>query len=197
MKSRFAIILAAGQGTRMKSKLYKVLHPILGRPMIQYVIEALKPAKLEELVTVIGHGAETVKSKIGNESQFVLQEEQLGTAHAVMQAEEILKNKSGTTIVVCGDTPLITSKTFEKLFEYHERSGAKATILTTNITDPTGYGRVIRGETGDVERIVEHKDASDEEKTVKEINTGTYCFDNEALFSALKKVNNENAQQEK
>lgn len=196
MKSRFAIILAAGQGTRMKSKLYKVLHPILGRPMIQYVIEALKPAKLEELVTVIGHGAETVKSKIGNESQFVLQEEQLGTAHAVMQAEEILKNKSGTTIVVCGDTPLITSKTFEKLFEYHERSGAKATILTTNITDPTGYGRVIRGETGDVERIVEHKDASDEEKTVKEINTGTYCFDNEALFSALKKVNNDNAQQE-
>ncbi len=196
MKSRFAIILAAGQGTRMKSKLYKVLHPILGRPMIQYVIEALKPAKVEKLVTVIGHGAEKVKSVIGNESQFVLQEEQLGTAHAVMQAEKILENKSGTTIVVCGDTPLITAETFDELFEYHERSGAKATVLTTNITDPTGYGRVIRGESGDVERIVEHKDASDEEKTVKEINTGTYCFDNEALFSALKKVNNDNAQQE-
>lgn len=196
MKSRFAIILAAGQGTRMKSKLYKVLHPILGRPMIQYVIDALKPAKVEKLVTVIGHGAEKVKSEIGNESQFVLQEEQLGTAHAVMQAEKILENKSGTTIVVCGDTPLITAETFDKLFEYHERSGAKATVLTTNITDPTGYGRVIRGESGDVERIVEHKDASDEEKTVKEINTGTYCFDNEALFSALKKVNNDNAQQE-
>ena len=196
MKSRFAIILAAGQGTRMKSKLYKVLHPILGRPMIQYVIEALKPAKVEKLVTVIGHGAEKVKSEIGNESQFVLQEEQLGTAHAVMQAEKILENKSGTTIVVCGDTPLITAETFDKLFEYHERSGAKATVLTTNITDPTGYGRIIRSESGDVERIVEHKDASDEEKTVKEINTGTYCFDNEALFSALKKVNNDNVQQE-
>ncbi|MEI3613959.1 bifunctional UDP-N-acetylglucosamine diphosphorylase/glucosamine-1-phosphate N-acetyltransferase GlmU [Pseudogracilibacillus sp. SO30301A] len=196
MKSRFAIILAAGQGTRMKSKLYKVLHPILGRPMIQYVIEALKPTKVEKLVTVIGHGAEKVKSEIGNDSQFVLQEEQLGTAHAVMQAEKILENKSGTTIVVCGDTPLITAETFDKLFEYHERSGAKATVLTTNITDPTGYGRVIRGESGDVERIVEHKDASDEEKKVKEINTGTYCFDNEALFSALKKVNNDNAQQE-
>ena len=107
------------------------------------------------------------KSKIGNESQFVLQEEQLGTAHAVMQAEEILKNKSGTTIVVCGDTPLITTKTFEKLFEYHENQGQKQLSLQLILTDPTGYGRVIRGETSDVERIVEHKDASDEEKTGK------------------------------
>src|SRR5699024_1164714 len=156
MKDRFAIILAAGQGTRMKSKLYKVLHPILGRPMIHYVIEALKPAKLETLVTVVGHGADEVISHIGDESKFVLQEEQLGTAHAVLQAEEILKNKMGTTIVVCGDTPLITSHTFNELFEHHEQSGSKATILTTNVSDPTGYGRVISNSTGEVERIDEH-----------------------------------------
>ena len=196
MKDRFAIILAAGQGTRMKSKLYKVLHPILGRPMIHYVIEALKPAKLETLVTVVGHGADEVISHIGDESKFVLQEEQLGTAHAVLQAEEILKNKMGTTIVVCGDTPLITSHTFNELFEHHEQSGSKATILTTNVSDPTGYGRVIRNSTGEVERIVEHKDANIDEKMVKEINTGTYCFDNQTLFQALKKVKNDNAQKE-
>ncbi|MEI3604565.1 bifunctional UDP-N-acetylglucosamine diphosphorylase/glucosamine-1-phosphate N-acetyltransferase GlmU [Pseudogracilibacillus sp. SE30717A] len=196
MKKRFAVILAAGQGTRMKSKLYKVLHPILDRPMIQYVIDALKPAKLEKLVTIVGHGAERVKAEIGTNSEFVLQEEQLGTAHAVLQAADILKNKTGTTIVVCGDTPLIKPETYEKLFEHHELSGSKATILTTIIKNPTGYGRVIRNESGEVERIVEHKDADDKEKSVNEINTGTYCFDNEALFSALKKVNNNNAQQE-
>lgn len=196
MKNRYAVILAAGQGTRMKSKLYKVLHPILGRPMIRYVIESLKPTAVDTLVTIVGHGAEDVKAKVGNDSEFVIQEEQLGTAHAVLQAENILKDKSGITIVVCGDTPLITSKTYEKLFEWHESSNAKATILTTKLENPAGYGRVIRSESGHVERIVEHKDANAEEKNVNEINTGTYCFDNEALFAALKRVNNDNAQQE-
>lgn len=196
MKKRYAIILAAGQGTRMKSKLYKVLHPLLGKPMLRYVLEALKPSAVDTLVTVVGHGAEAVSSALGDESEFVLQEEQLGTAHAVMQAEKLLGNKSGTTIVVCGDTPLITEETYNKLFEYHENTQAKATILTTNMIDPTGYGRVIRNQTGDVERIVEHKDATAEELTVTEINTGTYCFDNEFLFAALKQVNNDNAQQE-
>lgn len=196
MKKRFAIILAAGQGTRMKSKLYKVLHPILGQPMIQYVVDALKPAKMEKQVTIIGHGAELVKAEIEKDSEFALQTEQLGTAHAVLQAEDILKNEIGTTMIVCGDTPLIKAETFEKLFEHHESSGSKATILTTKINDPAGYGRVIRNELGEVERIVEHKDASDEEKAVNEINTGTYCFDNKALFAALKKVNNNNVQQE-
>src|SRR5690625_1200741 len=196
MKNRFAVILAAGQGTRMKSKLYKVLHPILGRPMIQHVIEALKPIQLNSLVTVVGHGANDVIAEVGTKSEFVIQEEQLGTAHAVLQAESILKNKKGTTIVVCGDTPLITTDTFKKLFEHHENSQSKATILTTTLAEPAGYGRVIRNDTGDVERIVEHKDANSKEKAVNEINTGTYCFDNETLFTALKKVNNNNAQQE-
>lgn len=196
MNKRYAIILAAGQGTRMKSKLYKVLHPILGRPMIQYVIKALQPNNVDTLVTIVGHGAEEVQKVVGEDSEFALQEEQLGTAHAVLQAEQLLKDKSGTTMVVCGDTPLITRETYQKLFEYHEQTKSKATILTTEIDDPTGYGRIIRNADGDVERIVEHKDANEEERLVKEINTGTYCFDNEALFQALKKVNNDNAQQE-
>ncbi len=193
---RYAVILAAGQGTRMKSKLYKVLHPILGRPMIQYVIEALQPTNLDELVTVVGHGAEKVSKEVGDQSKFVIQAEQLGTAHAVMQADELLKGKKGTTIVVCGDTPLIRQETYQALFDYHESTQSKATVLTTDVTDPTGYGRVIRDEAGDVSRIVEHKDANEEELLVNEINTGTYCFDNEALFKALENVDNDNAQGE-
>lgn len=196
MNNRYAIVLAAGQGTRMKSRLYKVLHPILGRPMIKYVLQALQPSNIDTLVTIVGHGADDVRKVIGNESEFALQEEQLGTAHAVMQAEQLLKGKKGTTMVVCGDTPLITSDTFRKLFEYHENTQSKATILTTEMDDPTGYGRIIRSANGDVEKIVEHKDANEDERAVKEVNTGTYCFDNEALFEALKKVNNNNAQNE-
>ena len=196
MSERFAVILAAGQGTRMKSKLYKVLHPVMGRPMVKHVIEQVKAAGIREVVTIVGHGAQQVKENIGDESKYALQEEQLGTGHAVVQAEEILKNKSGTTVVVCGDTPLITKETYAALVEHHEREGSKATVLTTEMPDPTGYGRVIRNADGDVERIVEHKDASESEKRVKEINTGTFCFDNEMLFQALQNVSNENAQGE-
>ncbi|WP_164670621.1 bifunctional UDP-N-acetylglucosamine diphosphorylase/glucosamine-1-phosphate N-acetyltransferase GlmU [Virgibacillus doumboii] len=196
MGKRNAVILAAGQGTRMKSKLYKVLHPVLGRPMVQHVIDQLNPLHLDEMVTIVGHGAEKVTEHIGDQSKSVVQKEQLGTGHAVLQAEELLKDKDGTTIVVCGDTPLITSETYKKLFEHHEQVGAKATILTTKAPNPTGYGRVIRNEKNEVERIVEHKDATDEELLVNEINTGTYCFDNRALFEALQQVSNDNAQGE-
>ncbi|ASK61711.1 UDP-N-acetylglucosamine diphosphorylase/glucosamine-1-phosphate N-acetyltransferase [Virgibacillus phasianinus] len=196
MTNRYAVILAAGQGTRMKSKLYKVLHPVMGRPMVQHVLNQVKTVNLDEIVTVVGFGADTVIDKIGNVSKFVVQEEQLGTGHAVQQAEEILQDKEGTTIVVCGDTPLITDDTYQELFDHHEKENAKATILTTKIDNPTGYGRVIRNETGEVERIVEQKDANETELAVNEINTGTYCFDNQALFQALKEVSNDNAQGE-
>jgi len=196
MKNRFAVILAAGKGTRMKSKLYKVLHPVMGRPMVQHVIKQLQPVELEEIVTIVGFGAEQVSEVVGETSKFAIQKEQLGTGHAVQQAEDVLGSRSGTTIVVCGDTPLITAETFQALFDHHEQNGAKATILTAQAEVPAGYGRVIRDETGEVSRIVEHKDANTEELKVNEINTGTYCFDNELLFAALKNVSNENAQGE-
>lgn len=196
MKNRFAIILVAGQGTRMKSKLKKELHPILDRPMIDYVLDALEPTAVDTLVSVVGHATEEVKAQVGDRSEYVIQKEQLGTAHAVMQAEELLLDKQGTTIVVCGDTPLITSETFDQLFAYHEQSASKATILTTRVEDPFGYGRVIRNRHDEVEKIVEHKDANEAEKAINEINTGTYCFDNETLFAVLNEVGNDNAQGE-
>ncbi|MFC0190371.1 bifunctional UDP-N-acetylglucosamine diphosphorylase/glucosamine-1-phosphate N-acetyltransferase GlmU [Fictibacillus aquaticus] len=196
MINRYAVILAAGQGTRMKSKLYKVLHPVCGKPMVEHVVDQISALDMKKIVTVVGHGAETVKEHLGDRAQYVLQEEQLGTAHAVMQAEDALAGEKGITLVVCGDTPLITSETMQKLIDEHVSLNAKATILTAKAEDPTGYGRIIRNAEGTVERNVEHKDASEEELAVKEINTGTYCFDNEALFAALKQVNNDNVQGE-
>ncbi|MCM3740053.1 bifunctional UDP-N-acetylglucosamine diphosphorylase/glucosamine-1-phosphate N-acetyltransferase GlmU [Oceanobacillus luteolus] len=196
MTKRYAVILAAGQGTRMKSKLYKVLHPVVGKPMVQHVIDHLNAVNLDKTITVVGFGAEKVKEEIGAQTEFVIQEEQLGTAHAVLQAKDLLKDAEGTTIVACGDTPLITGETFRKLVEHHEQSGASATILTADTPDPAGYGRVIRNAEQQVERIVEHKDASEEELLVNEINTGTYCFNNAHLFEALQKVSNDNVQGE-
>ncbi|WP_433959622.1 bifunctional UDP-N-acetylglucosamine diphosphorylase/glucosamine-1-phosphate N-acetyltransferase GlmU [Cytobacillus horneckiae] len=196
MSNRFAVILAAGQGTRMKSKLYKVLHPVCGKPMVQHVLDQVSKLKMEKVVTIIGHGADLVKSQLGESSVYALQEEQLGTAHAVMQAKDYLEGKEGVTIVVCGDTPLIQSETMEALFKHHDEQSAKATVLTAWTDQPAGYGRVVRNQNGLVEKIVEHKDATDKERMIKEINTGTYCFDNQALFQALKKVSNDNVQGE-
>ncbi|PLR83229.1 bifunctional UDP-N-acetylglucosamine diphosphorylase/glucosamine-1-phosphate N-acetyltransferase GlmU [Bacillus sp. V33-4] len=196
MLTRYAVILAAGQGTRMKSKLYKVLHPVCGKPMVQHVVDQVLKLNIKEMVTIIGHGAEDVKSQLGEKSSYALQAEQLGTAHAVMQAKEILSGKEGVTVVVCGDTPLIRSETIEALFTHHEQTEAKATVLTAWANDPTGYGRIIRNGEGFVEKIVEHKDASLEERNIHEINTGTYCFDNKHLFEALQNVSNDNVQGE-
>ncbi|SES43525.1 bifunctional UDP-N-acetylglucosamine diphosphorylase/glucosamine-1-phosphate N-acetyltransferase GlmU [Psychrobacillus sp. OK032] len=196
MTNTFAVVLAAGKGTRMKSSLYKVLHPVCGKPMVEHVIDNMEKLGVEKIVTVVGHGAEVVQSELGSRSEYVLQAEQLGTAHAVLQAETTLASLSGTTIVICGDTPLITAETMRDLLNHHKQTGAKATILTAIANDPTGYGRIIRAEGGNVKSIVEQKDASAEEQLVDEINSGTYCFDNEALFKSLKLVKNENAQGE-
>jgi len=179
---RYAVILAAGQGTRMKSKLYKVLHPVCGKPMVQHVVDQVLQLDLEKLVTVVGFGAEQVKAQIGDQSEFALQEEQLGTAHAVMQAAPYLQDKDGVTLVVCGDTPLITAETMKALLEHHLATNAKATILTAIAENPAGYGRIVRNREGHVEKIVEHKDATEAERAINEINTGTYCFDNRPLF---------------
>lgn len=196
MSNVFAVILAAGQGTRMKSKLYKVLHPVCGKPMVQHVVDHIQTLDVNRIVTVVGHGAEQVQQQLGDKSEYVLQAEQLGTAHAVQQAEAILGNEEGTTLVVCGDTPLIRPETMQALFEHHQAKNAKATILTAIAENPTGYGRILRGNNGQVEQIVEQKDASAEQQLVREINTGTYCFDNKLLFETLKLVKNDNAQGE-
>ncbi|WP_185184629.1 bifunctional UDP-N-acetylglucosamine diphosphorylase/glucosamine-1-phosphate N-acetyltransferase GlmU [Bacillus subtilis] len=196
MDKRFAVVLAAGQGTRMKSKLYKVLHPVCGKPMVEHVVDEALKLSLSKLVTIVGHGAEEVKKQLGDKSEYALQAEQLGTAHAVKQAQPFLADEKGVTIVICGDTPLLTAETMEQMLKEHTQREAKATILTAVAEDPTGYGRIIRNENGAVQKIVEHKDASEEERLVTEINTGTYCFDNEALFRAIDQVSNDNAQGE-
>lgn len=194
--NRYAIVLAAGQGTRMKSKLYKVMHPVMGKPMVAYAVDAALEAGVDQVVTVTGVGADLVQDYLGNKSQYVLQEEQLGTAHAVMQAKEMLAGKEGISIILSGDAPLISPETIESLLDYHEAHQLKGSILTAHEADPYGYGRVIRNQDGTVAKIVEEKDASPEEKQVQEINTGTYCFDNQALFQALDHVSNDNAQGE-
>ncbi|WP_334078050.1 bifunctional UDP-N-acetylglucosamine diphosphorylase/glucosamine-1-phosphate N-acetyltransferase GlmU [Paenibacillus sanfengchensis] len=194
---RFAIVLAAGQGKRMKSKLYKVLHPVCGKPMVGHVLNTVKKVQCERSIVVVGHGAEAVKSYLGTNAEYVLQAQQLGTGHAVKQAGSLLGQEEGTTIVICGDTPLVTEETLQAMLELHERQEAAATVLTASMDRPQGYGRVIRDSVkGSVARIVEQKDCSPEEDAVKEINTGTYCFDNAKLFAALEKVTNSNAQQE-
>ncbi|MDH6364814.1 bifunctional UDP-N-acetylglucosamine pyrophosphorylase/glucosamine-1-phosphate N-acetyltransferase [Enterococcus sp. PF1-24] len=196
MENRYAIILAAGKGTRMKSKLYKVLHQVAGKPMVEHIINRVIEIQPTEIVTIVGHGAEAVQSQLGERSQYALQAEQLGTGHAVMQAAEFLQGKPGTTLVISGDTPLLTAQTLDNLFEYHQGKNASATILTAHAENPAGYGRIIRDRVGIVERIVEQKDATEQEARVQEINTGTYCFDNQKLFEALEKIGTNNAQGE-
>lgn len=196
MMNKMAIILAAGQGKRMKSKLYKVLHPVCGKPMVEHVLDAVKGAECGRTVVVVGHGAEAVKAKLGDEIEYALQAEQLGTGHAVQQAEALLGQEDGVTVVTYGDTPLVTAETIKELIAQHVQQEAAATVLTADVEDPSGLGRIIRGQDGSVLRIVEQKDCSAEEAAISEINTGTYCFDNRMLFSALAEVTNDNAQGE-
>ncbi|MGT2801424.1 bifunctional UDP-N-acetylglucosamine diphosphorylase/glucosamine-1-phosphate N-acetyltransferase GlmU [Streptococcus henryi] len=194
--SNYAIILAAGKGTRMKSDLPKVLHKVSGITMLEHVfrsVGAIEPAKN---VTVIGHKAELVRDVLDGQSEFVMQTEQLGTGHAVMMAEGQLAGLEGQTLVIAGDTPLITGDSLRNLVDFHVNHKNVATILTATADDPFGYGRIIRNQNGEVVKIIEQKDASEFEQQVKEINTGTYVFDNKRLFEALKNINTNNAQGE-
>lgn len=196
MSELISVILAAGKGTRMKSALPKVLHKVGGKPMVQHVLDAAKEAGTTRNVIVIGFGGEKVKETIGEQAEIVVQAEQLGTGHAVRQAEGVLSGVEGTVLVLCGDTPLLTGSLLKKLCKEHEVSGAKATVLTAIMPDATGYGRIIRDKAGNVAKIVEHKDATEEERKVQEVNSGIYCFDKKALFDALTKVGCDNAQGE-
>lgn len=193
---RNAVILAAGKGTRMKSKKYKVLHEVAGKTMIEHVLTNVKNAGVNQIVTIVGHGAEDVKSTLGDQSLYSYQEEQLGTAHAVKMAQEHLENEEGTTLVVCGDTPLITASTLQQLIEHHEATQAQATVLSATAQIPFGYGRIVRDNNQQLKRIVEEKDATEEEKLITEISSGIFAFDNKVLFNKLAQVKNDNVQGE-
>lgn len=189
-----AIILAAGAGTRMKSKLPKVLHKVCGQTMLSHVIDAANNAKVDESIVVVGHQAEEVKASLTSDIKTLLQEEQLGTGHAVMMAYNNIEE--GTVLVLCGDGPLITEDTLNAMIDYHRQGDFKATVLTADLPNPKDYGRIVRNIEGGLEKIVEEKDATEAEKSIKEINSGIYCFDGRILKEALPRLENENAQGE-
>ncbi|EAX47395.1 UDP-N-acetylglucosamine pyrophosphorylase [Thermosinus carboxydivorans Nor1] len=196
MSELAALVLAAGKGTRMKSALPKVLHKVGGKPMVQHVLDAARQAGATRNIVVIGFGAEAVAAELDGQAEFVVQAEQLGTGHAVMQAESKLADFPGTVLVLCGDTPLLEGEMLKELVVQHRAQQAAATVLTAHMPDPTGYGRVIRSTDGQVLKIVEQKDASPAERAVNEVNTGIYCFEGPALFRALRSVRRDNAQGE-
>lgn len=190
-----ALVLAAGAGTRMKSDKPKVAHEVLGTPMVRWVIDAAHAAGIERIVTIVGHKREEVIPLVPD-SQIAVQEEQRGTADAVLSAHDALADFDGSLVVLSGDCPLITPATIEKLVEMREQADAAVVVLTMQLDDPFGYGRIIRDAQGHVERIVEQKDATPEEAAVCECNSGFYCFDARRLFAALEQVGNDNAQGE-
>lgn len=191
-----SVILAAGMGTRMKSKMPKVLHKVCGKPLSKWVIDASKAAGADNVCAVVGHKAETVKEVLGDVCEFALQAEQKGTGHAVMQAIDVIKNSKGEVVILNGDTPLITAETINKAIEYHKNNGNQATVITAILDDATGYGRIVRDNDGSVLKIVEQKDASEEEKKINEVNSGMYVFDAQSLVYALDKITPNNAQGE-
>jgi len=192
-----AIILAAGQGKRMKSDLPKVLHEIDGRPMVLFVIDALQRLAPERVVVVTGHQAERVEAACaGSGVSFARQEQQLGTGHAVMQALPLLAGFDGTIIVLNGDVPGLRPETIRRFIDYHKSAGFAATVLTAKLPDPSGYGRIVRAPDGGLTRIVEHKDASESERAIDEINSGLFCFEANELRASIGRVGRGNAQNE-
>jgi len=191
-----AVILAAGKGVRMRSELPKVLHRVAGKPVVLYIVEAVRAAGIEHITLVVGHGRELVEEALaGLDLNFVVQAEQLGTGHALMQAQDHI-NPEDTLLVLAGDTPLLRQETLTQIVDFHVREQAEATVLTCEFEHPYGYGRVIRESDGSFARIVEQKDASPQEQLVKEINSGIYCFQAGAAFAALQGIKTSNAQGE-
>lgn len=190
-----AVILAAGKGTRMKSDLPKVLHKVEGKPMVHYAIQAAKDAGATDVIVIVGYQGQLVKKEIVDFVEYAEQREQLGTGHAVKCAQPLLGTE-GDVVVFCGDTPLITADTIKKLYDKHKHESNGVTVLSAIMEDPTGYGRIIRDAEGHFVKIVEHKDCTDDELKVNEINSGMYVFNAEALNASLSLLNNDNAQGE-
>lgn len=183
-----SIILAAGKGTRMKSSLPKVLHKICGRPLIAYAVDVVRLVGVEQPVVVIGHGADLVKSTLGESVQFVEQKEQLGTGHAVLTARSAVPADSDLVLVTSGDMPLFTAATLEKLVEAQKQNDGPCSMLTVVSDDPRGFGRVLRTEDGGVRAIVEEAQATEEQLAIRELNVGAYCFNAKWLWQALERV---------
>ena len=190
-----AVILAAGEGKRMKSEIPKVIHKVMGKPLVSWVMEACTFSGAEDLTLVVGHKADAVRSALPNDTSYVIQHERLGTGHAVMQAEKCISN-SKTVIVLCGDTPLISGETLKAAVNYKNDNNMSAVILSADFENPFGYGRIIKNDKNEVLKIVEEKDASKQEKAVTECNSGTYVFNSEDLLDALLKIDNKNSQGE-
>lgn len=191
-----AVVLAAGLGTRMKSQLPKAMHRVCGKPMVGHVVDALEASGCGKIVVVVGHRSEVIESYLSDRVQYAFQPEQNGTGHAVMQARELLDGFRGTTVVCYGDNPALTERTISRLVASHNASSHVATVAVANLSDPAGYGRVVRTETGSFDRIVEDVDATAEQRSLTEVNAGIYAFDNVALFEALERVGADNAQGE-
>ncbi|HEY6871725.1 MAG TPA: bifunctional UDP-N-acetylglucosamine diphosphorylase/glucosamine-1-phosphate N-acetyltransferase GlmU [Geobacteraceae bacterium] len=198
MESISALVLAAGKGTRMKSDLAKVLHPLAGRPMIAWPVEAARQAGASRIVLVVGHQGEKVRDCFAGEAEigFAVQEEQLGTGHAVACAAPLLSGVGGRVLILCGDVPLIRPETLQEMLNRHAERQATVTVMTTHLANPHGYGRVVKREGGKILRIVEEKDATEEERCITEINSGIYCVEAAFLFDAVKNLRNDNAQGE-
>lgn len=194
MKHLSAIILVAGKGTRMKSDLPKVAHEVAGRAMVLWVARACARAGCGRVIVVVGHGREIVRGifegwdEAGTTIDFAVQDPQHGTGHAVQCAREALGDEGGDVFVLAGDGPLIRASTLERLFERHDTSGAAATLATARLADPTGYGRIVRDGEGRFEGIVEHKNCTDEQRAIDEVNPSYYCFDAARMFDALDRV---------
>lgn len=197
MNKTAAVVLAAGKGKRMNSDLPKVLHPLAGIPIIDHVLNSLEPLGIGPTVVVVGHGADRVIEAVAARGvQTVLQAEQLGTGHAVMQTEATLKDFSGTVLTLTADVPLLSTATMRGFVEYHQDQRAACTVMTTMLADPTGYGRIVRASDQTVQAIVEHKDATAEELAIREINTGILAFESSLLFDYIHDLNQSNAQGE-
>jgi UDP-N-acetylglucosamine diphosphorylase/glucosamine-1-phosphate N-acetyltransferase len=193
----YAVILAAGKGTRMQSDIPKVMHRVSGVPMVEHLVNKLEQLRIDEILVVVGYKGELVKAHLGSRVTYVEQHEQLGTAHAVQQAAPFLLGKQGETLVLTGDTPLIETSTMDEMIKIQRNRRGAGVVLTAIVDNPTGYGRIIRDQhTSNVIGIVEEKDANPEQKQIREVNTGIFCFDNKSLFEALPDVQNHNAQQE-